>query len=205
MLSNIVRRGPGLTLFFRVFSQAYLGKFCIWLMLMKFSWMVSRMYTFDQRCVNRPLARYAYLIYLPGWVLLSLIQRKKDGSSLYWSWELGRVFWWQVGENRPSKRNKIYKFLGYLADKLSRKYTIFLGKHFLLLQGIVNVYSSDLLAVVVFCIGVIVQTTAMKPSSIYGGRFVTGLGVGSTSMAVPLYNAEVSVTSNCFVKSWRSI
>ncbi len=40
----------------------------------------------------------------------------------------------------------------------------------------------------------------MKPSSIYGGRFVTGLGVGSTSMAVPLYNAEVSVTSNCFAK-----
>ncbi|SJL05401.1 probable MFS sugar transporter [Armillaria ostoyae] len=62
---------------------------------------------------------------------------------------------------------------GYLADKLSRKYTIFL-------------------AVVVFCIGVIVQTTAMKPSSIYGGRFVTGLGVGSTSMAVPLYNAELA-------------
>ncbi|KAK0198137.1 hypothetical protein F5146DRAFT_1157715 [Armillaria mellea] len=81
---------------------------------------------------------------------------------------------------------------GYLADKLSRKYTIFLGKHVLLLQGIANVYNSDFPAVVVFCIGVIVQTTAMKPSSIYGGRFVTGLGVGSTSMAVPLYNAELA-------------
>ncbi|KAF7424189.1 hypothetical protein PC9H_009492 [Pleurotus ostreatus] len=62
---------------------------------------------------------------------------------------------------------------GYLADKLSRKYTI-------------------LLAVIIFCIGVIVQTAAAAPDSIYGGRFVTGLGVGSLSMAVPLYNAELS-------------
>jgi len=62
---------------------------------------------------------------------------------------------------------------GVLCDKLSRKYTI-------------------LLAVVVFCIGVIVQTAAFQPSSIYGGRFVTGLGVGSLSMAVPLYNAELA-------------
>ncbi|KAK0456788.1 general substrate transporter [Armillaria borealis] len=58
--------------------------------------------------------------------------------------------------------------------------------------GVLMTGSSDFLAVVVFCIGVIVQTTAMKPSSIYGGRFVTGLGVGSTSMAVPLYNAELA-------------
>ncbi|KAG7089541.1 hypothetical protein E1B28_011214 [Marasmius oreades] len=62
---------------------------------------------------------------------------------------------------------------GYLADKLSRKYTIFL-------------------AVVVFCVGVIVQTTAKAADSIYGGRFVTGLGVGSLSMCVPLYNAELA-------------
>ncbi|KAI0041709.1 general substrate transporter [Auriscalpium vulgare] len=62
---------------------------------------------------------------------------------------------------------------GYLADKLSRKYTIFL-------------------AVIIFCIGVIVQSAAFHPSSIYGGRFVTGLGVGSLSMAVPLYNAELA-------------
>ncbi|KAJ7903488.1 general substrate transporter [Mycena olivaceomarginata] len=61
----------------------------------------------------------------------------------------------------------------YFADKLSRKYTI-------------------VLAVVVFCVGVIVQTTAKASPSIYGGRFVTGLGVGSLSMAVPLYNSEIS-------------
>ncbi|OCH94351.1 general substrate transporter [Obba rivulosa] len=62
---------------------------------------------------------------------------------------------------------------GYLADKLSRKYTI-------------------VLAVCVFCIGVIVQTSAQGPSSIYGGRWTTGMGVGSLSMAVPLYNAELA-------------
>ncbi|KAJ6576513.1 general substrate transporter [Mycena vulgaris] len=62
---------------------------------------------------------------------------------------------------------------GYFADKLSRKYTI-------------------VLAVVVFCVGVIVQTTAKGPPSIFGGRFITGLGVGSLSMAVPLYNSEIS-------------
>ncbi|KAJ7158721.1 general substrate transporter [Mycena filopes] len=61
----------------------------------------------------------------------------------------------------------------YFADKLSRKYTI-------------------VLAVVVFCIGVIVQTVATGPPFIFGGRFVTGLGVGSLSMAVPLYNSEIS-------------
>ncbi|KAI0030130.1 general substrate transporter [Vararia minispora EC-137] len=62
---------------------------------------------------------------------------------------------------------------GYLVDKLSRKYAI-------------------VFAVVVFCVGVIVQTTAQGPSSIYGGRFVTGLGVGSLSMSVPVLNAELS-------------
>ncbi|KAK0223351.1 general substrate transporter [Armillaria fumosa] len=62
---------------------------------------------------------------------------------------------------------------GYLADKLSRKFTIFL-------------------AAVVFSVGVIVQTAAKEPSSIYGGRFVAGLGLGSSSMAVPLYNAELA-------------
>ncbi|CAK5269350.1 unnamed protein product [Mycena citricolor] len=62
---------------------------------------------------------------------------------------------------------------GYIADKISRKYAV-------------------VVAVIVFCIGVIVQTTAHASPSIYGGRFVTGLGVGSLSMVVPLYNSEIS-------------
>lgn len=52
--------------------------------------------------------------------------------------------------------------------------------------------TAPLLAVVVFCVGVIVQTCAQNPDYIYAGRFVTGLGVGSLSMAVPLYNAELA-------------
>ncbi|KAF8525400.1 general substrate transporter [Gautieria morchelliformis] len=62
---------------------------------------------------------------------------------------------------------------GPIADRFSRKYTI-VG------------------AVVVFSIGVVVQTAAFQPASIYAGRFITGIGVGSLSMVVPLYNAELS-------------
>jgi MFS family permease len=62
---------------------------------------------------------------------------------------------------------------GYLTDKLSRKYTI-------------------VLATTIFSIGVIVQATAHNPASILAGRFVAGLGVGSLSMAAPLYNAEIA-------------
>ena len=66
-----------------------------------------------------------------------------------------------------------------IAEKLSRKYTI-------------------LINVGVFIVGVIIQClagTAHYPSSsqfILGGRFVTGMGVGSLSMTVPMYNAEVA-------------
>ncbi|KAI5789677.1 sugar transporter [Peziza echinospora] len=67
-----------------------------------------------------------------------------------------------------------------LAEKLSRKYTI-------------------LINVAIFIIGVIVQVCAVTAGDssaaarfILGGRFVTGLGVGSLSMTVPMYNAEVA-------------
>jgi hypothetical protein len=67
---------------------------------------------------------------------------------------------------------------GYLADALGRRLTV-------------------LVAVVVFCIGVIVQACTANPDFVFGGRFVTGLGVGSLSMVVPLYNAElVSVNTH---------
>ena len=61
---------------------------------------------------------------------------------------------------------------GYLADALGRRLTV-------------------LVAVVVFCVGVIVQACTESPDYVFGGRFVTGLGVGSLSMVVPLYNAEL--------------
>ena len=61
---------------------------------------------------------------------------------------------------------------GYLADALGRRVTV-------------------LVAVIVFCVGVIVQACTESKDYVYGGRFVTGLGVGSLSMVVPLYNAEL--------------
>ncbi|KAF7327805.1 General substrate transporter [Mycena kentingensis (nom. inval.)] len=79
---------------------------------------------------------------------------------------------------------------GYFADKISRKYTIVLGRSFYATTKDAN--KQTIIAVVVFCVGVIAQTTAKEANSIFGGRFVTGLGVGSLSMAVPLYNSEIS-------------
>lgn len=66
-------------------------------------------------------------------------------------------------------------FNGYSADKLGRKLSV-------------------VLACVLFGIGVIIQavTHGGNYDYILGGRFVTGLGVGSLSMVVPLYNAEVA-------------
>lgn len=65
-----------------------------------------------------------------------------------------------------------------IAEKLSRKYTI-------------------LINVVIFCIGVVIQCLSATSSTngasfILGGRFITGMGVGSLSMTVPMYNAEVA-------------
>lgn len=66
-------------------------------------------------------------------------------------------------------------YSGFLAEIISRKYAI-------------------LVNVAVFMLGVVVQTTAISGghNSILGGRFVTGMGVGSLSMIVPMYNAEIA-------------
>lgn len=61
---------------------------------------------------------------------------------------------------------------GYLADAIGRRVTV-------------------VVAVVIFCVGVIVQACTTNPDFVYAGRFVTGLGVGNLSMIVPLYNAEL--------------
>ncbi|KAH8435117.1 putative MFS monosaccharide transporter [Aspergillus melleus] len=62
---------------------------------------------------------------------------------------------------------------GYLADAVGRRVTV-------------------VIAVVIFCVGVIVQACTINPDYVYAGRFVTGLGVGNLSMIVPLYNAELA-------------
>ncbi|GIJ84549.1 hypothetical protein Asppvi_003396 [Aspergillus pseudoviridinutans] len=68
-------------------------------------------------------------------------------------------------------------YSGLLCERISRKYTI-------------------LANVGIFCIGVVIQTTAAanggNSSHILGGRFITGMGVGSLSMSVPMYNAEIA-------------
>ncbi|RFU27239.1 hypothetical protein B7463_g9110, partial [Scytalidium lignicola] len=62
---------------------------------------------------------------------------------------------------------------GWLADYLGRRKAV-------------------VVAVVVFCVGVIVQACTKSVGYVIGGRFVTGMGVGSLSMIVPLYNAELA-------------
>ncbi|KAK2810803.1 hypothetical protein FQN50_002626, partial [Emmonsiellopsis sp. PD_5] len=66
-------------------------------------------------------------------------------------------------------------YSGIMAERISRKYTI-------------------LVNVAVFCVGVIIQTCSAvgNDSHILGGRFITGMGVGSLSMCVPMYNAEIA-------------
>lgn len=67
-------------------------------------------------------------------------------------------------------------YSGFLAEILSRKWAI-------------------LINVAIFIVGVIVQCTAITGighSAILGGRFVTGMGVGSLSMIVPMYNADIA-------------
>ncbi|KAJ4407633.1 hypothetical protein N0V82_009884 [Gnomoniopsis sp. IMI 355080] len=65
---------------------------------------------------------------------------------------------------------------GFLAESISRKYGV-------------------LVATSVFVLGVIIQATAITSAghnSILAGRFITGMGVGSLAMIVPIYNSEVS-------------
>ncbi|KAI1459821.1 general substrate transporter [Annulohypoxylon moriforme] len=64
---------------------------------------------------------------------------------------------------------------GFIAETISRKYGI-------------------LVAVTVFVVGVIIQATAQSGGHnvILGGRFVTGMGVGSLATIVPIYNSEVA-------------
>lgn len=75
-------------------------------------------------------------------------------------------------------------YSGFLAEILSRKYAI-------------------LINVAIFIIGVIVQATSISAghNSILGGRFITGMGVGSLSMIVPMYNAEIGMFLHCFNRS----
>ncbi|KKY36430.1 putative mfs monosaccharide [Diaporthe ampelina] len=63
--------------------------------------------------------------------------------------------------------------MGWVADWLSRKRSI-------------------MVAVVIFCVGSALQTSAIDYGMLVGGRFVGGLGIGMLSMVVPVYISEIS-------------
>lgn len=69
-------------------------------------------------------------------------------------------------------------YSGVLAERISRKYTI-------------------LVNVVIFCLGVIVQTTAAvgDDKNILGGRFVTGMGVGRYGIFFQESSAKWNLTA----------
>ncbi|KAF2176383.1 general substrate transporter [Zopfia rhizophila CBS 207.26] len=62
---------------------------------------------------------------------------------------------------------------GWLADKISRKYSI-------------------VVAVIIFTIGSVLQTAAMDYAMLTVGRLIGGIGIGMLSMVAPLYISEVS-------------
>lgn len=62
---------------------------------------------------------------------------------------------------------------GWIADKISRKYSI-------------------VVAVVVFIVGSILQTASMDYGMLTAARFIGGLGIGMLSMVAPLYISEIS-------------
>ncbi|OAK95267.1 general substrate transporter [Phaeosphaeriaceae sp. SRC1lsM3a] len=64
-------------------------------------------------------------------------------------------------------------FAGYLADKLSRKYSI-------------------VVAVTVFTIGSILQTAAVEYSMLTVGRLIGGMGIGALATIAPLYISEIA-------------
>lgn len=64
-------------------------------------------------------------------------------------------------------------FCGYLADKISRKYSM-------------------LVAVIIFTVGTGLQAGAQSGNMLFGGRVVGGIGIGMFSMVIPLYQAEIA-------------
>ncbi|KAL8681958.1 MAG: hypothetical protein Q9186_001966 [Xanthomendoza sp. 1 TL-2023] len=62
---------------------------------------------------------------------------------------------------------------GWIADKISRKYSI-------------------VVAVIIFTVGSIVQTAAVDYAMLTVGRLVGGIGIGMLSMVAPLYISEIS-------------
>ncbi|ODV85188.1 hypothetical protein CANARDRAFT_187362, partial [[Candida] arabinofermentans NRRL YB-2248] len=67
-------------------------------------------------------------------------------------------------------------FASFLADRWGRRFVIFVAS-------------------IVFILGGCIQGGCRSLSFLYGGRFVAGLGVGSLTMIIPLYQAEIAAPS----------
>ncbi|KAL2852036.1 general substrate transporter [Aspergillus pseudoustus] len=64
-------------------------------------------------------------------------------------------------------------FNGYLADRISRKYSM-------------------MVAVIIFTLGSGLQAGAQTPAYFFAGRIVGGIGIGMFSHVIPLYQAEIA-------------
>jgi MFS family permease len=64
-------------------------------------------------------------------------------------------------------------FNGWLADKISRKYSM-------------------MVAVLIFSLGTGLQSGAQSPAYFFAGRIIGGFGIGMFSMVIPLYQAEIA-------------
>jgi MFS family permease len=64
-------------------------------------------------------------------------------------------------------------FNGYLADRISRKYSM-------------------MVAVVIFTLGSGLQAGAQSPAYFFAGRIIGGVGIGMFSHVIPLYQAEIA-------------
>lgn len=64
-------------------------------------------------------------------------------------------------------------FNGWLADKISRKYSM-------------------MVAVLIFTLGTGLQSGAQSPAYFFAGRIIGGFGIGMFSMVIPLYQAEIA-------------
>lgn len=67
-------------------------------------------------------------------------------------------------------------FLPYLADRLSRKWSLTVATFF-------------------FVVGAVIQTASMNYAALVAGRFIGGIGVGTLAMGAPLYISEVAPPS----------
>lgn len=64
-------------------------------------------------------------------------------------------------------------FLPYLADRMSRKWSLSV-------------------ATVFFVVGAVIQTASQNYNALVAGRFIGGIGVGTLAMGAPLYISEIA-------------